>query len=130
MTADPAPIESVVQDEEMVRIMCAAVDAGDAQLFGSFFSDDASYRFANQEPIRGRAAVIAATAGAAAALPWVRHTIDQIARVDDQLFCRFTIYTAGPDGGTLALPCVTVIEMTHGLITDYRVHMDITPALS
>ncbi|MFF1818205.1 hypothetical protein ACFVWG_12975 [Kribbella sp. NPDC058245] len=30
----------------------------------------------------------------------------------------------------LALPCVTVIQFHAGEITDYRVHMDITPALA
>lgn len=113
----------------MVRAMCAAVDAGDAEAFASWFADDATYVFANAEPLTGRAAITAATAGAAGALPWVRHTVEQVAEVGDQLFCRFTIETAAPDGTPLALPCVTVIRLAGDRITDYRVHMDLTPAL-
>ncbi|WP_312878437.1 nuclear transport factor 2 family protein [Lentzea indica] len=115
---------------DMVRLMCAAVDAGDAEAFGSWFADTASYTFGNNPPLVGRDAVMAATAGAAGALPWVRHVIDQIAEVDDQLFCRFTIETEARDGTPLALPCVTVIWMSEDKIVDYRVHMDISPAMT
>lgn len=115
----------------MVREMCAAVDAGDAESFASWFADDATYVFANGEPLTGRAAITAATAGAAGALPWVHHVVEQVAEVEaDQLFCRFTIETAAPDGTPLALPCVTVIRLAGDRVTDYRVHMDITPALA
>ncbi len=59
----------------------------------------------------------------------VRHRVDQIAPLGEQLFCRFTIQSSKPDGTELALPCVTVIELRDGLITDYAVHMGISPAL-
>lgn len=115
--------------EYMVQQMCAAVDAGDAEAFGSWFAYDAKYVFGNHEPLVGRDAIIAATADAAGALPWVRHVIDQVAEVGDQVFCRFTIETESPDGKQLALPCVTVIWMSGERIAEYRVHMDISPAL-
>jgi uncharacterized protein (TIGR02246 family) len=115
---------------EMVRAMCAAVDAGDAEAFGSWFAEDATYTFGNGETLSGRDAIVAATAGAAGALPWVRHTVDQVAAVGDQLFCRFTIETESAAGENLALPCVTVIWLDGPRIVDYRVHMDISPALA
>jgi ketosteroid isomerase-like protein len=114
--------------QEMVHAMCAAVDKGDAEAFGSWFADDATYRFGNQEILTGKSAVVAATAGAAGALPWVRHVVDQVAELGDQLFCRFTIETEAPDGTALSLPCVTVIWLADEEIVHYRVHMDITPA--
>jgi uncharacterized protein (TIGR02246 family) len=114
----------------MVREMCAAVDAGEAAAFAAWFADDATYVFANNEPLTGRAAITAATAGATAALPWVRHIVEQIAPVgEDQLFCRFTIETESPAGKPLALPCVTVIRLADQKVVDYRVHTDLTPAL-
>ncbi len=53
-----------------------------------------------------------------------------MAELGAQLFCRFTIHTQAPDGRPLALPCVTVITMAGPQIVDYRVHMDISPALA
>jgi ketosteroid isomerase-like protein len=114
----------------MVRTMCAQVDSGDAGGFARWFAVNATYAFANEPTLVGRDAIEAATAGAAAALPWVRHSIDQVVEVGDQLFCRFTIHTESPTGAALAMPCVTVIELRDAEITDYRVHMDITPALT
>lgn len=112
----------------MVTAMCAAVDRGDAEAFGAWFADDAVYRFANADELVGRAAVVAATEGAAGALPWVRHTVDQVAQVGDQLFCRFTIATEDRTGTELHLPCVTVIGIEGDAIVDYRVHLDMSPA--
>ncbi len=116
--------------ELMVHAMCTAVDAGDAESFASWFAEDATYTFANDETRKGRAAIREATAGAAGVLPWVRHSVEQVAEVGDQLFCRFTIHTEAPDGAALALPCATVIWLTDDRIVDYRVHMDITPAIA
>ncbi len=115
--------------EEMVHQMCACVDGGEAERFGSWFAEDASYRFANTDALTGRAAVVAATQGAIDSMPWVRHTVDQVAQVADQLFCRFTITTEAPDGTEVSMPCVTVIWMDGAQIVDYRVHMDLAPIL-
>ncbi|MFC5219651.1 nuclear transport factor 2 family protein [Streptomyces coerulescens] len=121
--------------DKMVRDMCAAVDAHEFERFGSYFTDTAYYRFGNSAPVHGRAAIVAATAGAVASIPPVRHHIDQIAQFGDQLFCRFTIEVALEDG-TVAMPCVTVIGLAPDSgagapkIIDYRVHMDISPALA
>jgi uncharacterized protein (TIGR02246 family) len=110
--------------------MCTQVDTGDAAGFAQWFAADATYTFANGPTLIGRAAIEAATAGAAGALPWIRHSVDQVAELGNQLFCRFTIHTEAPTGTALAMPCVTVIEFRDQEIVDYRVHMDITPALA
>jgi uncharacterized protein (TIGR02246 family) len=112
----------------MVHDMCAAVDTGQAERFGAWFAEDATYRFGNGDVLVGRDAVVAATAGAATSLPWVRHEIVQVAELGDQLFCRFVISTAAPDGTEVAMPCVTVIELAQNAVVDYRVHIDLTPA--
>jgi uncharacterized protein (TIGR02246 family) len=114
----------------MVAAMCAAVDRRDAHDFASWFADDARYRFGGNEATVGRDAVVAATEGAANSLPWVRHTVDQVAHVNDQMFCRFTISTADGSGTQVDLPCVTVIWIEDDQIVDYRVHMDLAPAFS
>lgn len=115
--------------EQMVQAMCAAVDEGDAAAFAAWFAEDATYRFGNADTLVGPGAIAEATRGARTVLPWVRHRVDQVAEIDDQLFCRFTIETEAPDGTPLALPCVTVITMAGERIGDYRVHMDLSPAL-
>lgn len=68
--------------------------------------------FGNNEPLTGRAAIIAATAGAVVALPWVRHVVDQITLAGEvQLFWPFTIEAESPEGKPLALPCGTAIRL-------------------
>ncbi len=113
----------------MVRAMCAAADAGDGPTFAAYFAETARFRFGNNEPLTGRAAIAASTTATVDAIWPVRHSVDQVAQVGPQLFCRFTIRVTKPGGAEVAMPCVTVIELHDGLITDYAVHMDITPAL-
>ena len=114
--------------DAMVHTMCRQVDAGDATGFARWFADDATYTFANAETLVGRAAVEDATAQAAQGIRGLRHEVDQVVEVGDQLFCRFTIHGLGSDDRPLALPCVTVIRLREdGSISDYRVHMDPTP---
>jgi hypothetical protein len=93
--------------EAVVRALCAAADHADADGFAFNFAENATYRFANNEPLVGRAAIAAATAGAVDAVWPVRHQVDQVAVVDARLFCRFTILVSKPDGTQLALPCGT-----------------------
>jgi hypothetical protein len=123
----PAPTQAEL--EEMVRAMCAAADAADGPAFAAYFAETARFRFGNGEPIFGRAAIAASTEGTVDAIWPVRHHVDQVARLGQQLFCRFTINVTKPDGTQIGMPCVTVIELHDGLITDYAVHMDISPAL-
>ncbi|UOZ06962.1 cupin domain-containing protein [Amycolatopsis sp. WQ 127309] len=129
---EPAPPRA----EQVVRRMCAAVDEHDFAGFGAFFAEDARYRFGSGAPVRGRAAIVAATAAAAAALPTARHRVEQVAEIGRQLFCRFVIEVETPRGA-VEMPCVTVIELATGgtgegfpEIVDYRVHMDVSPVLA
>lgn len=93
-------------NEEMVRTMCRQVDRGHSVGFASWFSETATYRFGNEEPLVGRAAVEAATANAVSSLPWLDHVVDQIATVGDQVFCRFAIEIEAPDQKPVSMPCV------------------------
>jgi uncharacterized protein (TIGR02246 family) len=112
----------------MVHTMCEQVDTGDAAGFARWFAEDASYVFGNGPALEGRAAVEEATAQAAGSIRGLRHHVDQVAEVGDQLFCRFTIHGVAADDRPVALPCVTVIWLGEdGAILDYRVHMDATP---
>jgi ketosteroid isomerase-like protein len=120
---------TVERTERMVHTMCAAADAGDGETFASFFSESAVFRFGNNEPLTGRAAIAESTAGTVSAIHPARHHVEQIAHVGSQLFCRFVIEVTKPDGVELRLPCVTVIEMSGAQIVAYQVHMDISPAL-
>lgn len=121
---------AVESRETMIRELCAAADAGDGARFASFFGEDATFRFANFDELTGRAAIAASTEATVHAIWPTRHRVEQVAEIGDQLFCRFTILVDPPGSAELALPCVTVVEVgTDGLITDYRVHMDIAPAL-
>ncbi len=127
--ATAAATPATARRDIVVRELCAAADAGDGERFGSYFSDSAYFRFGNGDPIQGRGAIAASTDATVSAVLPIHHRIDQIVHAGDQLFCRFTIEATRPDGSVLAMPCVTVIEFAGELIVDYRVHMDISPAL-
>jgi uncharacterized protein (TIGR02246 family) len=113
----------------MVEDVCAAADAADGTGFAAHFTEDATFRLGNGDVLVGRDAIAASTEATVDAIWPFRHRVDQVAEVGDQLFCRFTILVTPPEGPELDLPCVTVIRLDDGLIADYRVHMDIGPAV-
>jgi hypothetical protein len=116
--------------QAMVHTMCRQVDTGDAEGFARWFADDASYTFGNGESLVGRTAVEQATARASDAIRGLRHEVDQVVEVGEQLFCRFTIHGLAAADRPVALPCVTVIWLGEDdLVVDYRVHMDAAPLL-
>jgi ketosteroid isomerase-like protein len=110
-----------------VQVMCAALDHGDVETFMSYFADDCRFTFANQPVVAGRADVSAAVAGAAGALPGMRHEIVEVVEQGDTLIAELSISIDSAHQGRVTLPCVSVMRRDGGKIVDYRIHMDLTP---
>jgi uncharacterized protein (TIGR02246 family) len=119
------------QASAQVREMTEALDRGDADGFVGFFSEDASFRFANQERVEGRENIREAVAGALAALKGMHHTVIAVWAPDDEvILAEFAIDFTAADGAQITLPCVSVARVRDGAIFDYRINMDVAPALA
>lgn len=103
------------------------VDRRDVDEFLGWYADDASFRFANAEPARGKAAIRAALEGFYAQIIAMRHEkTGAWADAHSGAFEAIAHFTT-KDGHELALPAVSTLRVRDGLVREFRFVMDATP---
>jgi ketosteroid isomerase-like protein len=110
-----------------------AIDGGAIEEAITFFSNDITIQFANIGPLTGPAAFVDLYDQFAGMVAGVRHEIHDIWSVvesPDAAVSRATAHYTLHNGNQVSLPCSNIFRLSGGLISEYRVFMDITPALS
>ena len=105
----------------------ASIDRMDADAFAGFLTEDGSFTFGNQPPARGRAAVRDAVGGFFASIAGLKHRIDRVWRDENSVVCHGEVTYERMNGDTVTLPFADVFYMQDGLISDYRIFMDVAP---
>jgi ketosteroid isomerase-like protein len=88
-----------------------AVDHKDAAGFAAAFVEDATLRFANNEPIVGRANIEAAIAGFFQAMQSLKHSPGRTTATGNLLFLEAVVTYLRHDGKSVSVPAMTVFEM-------------------
>jgi ketosteroid isomerase-like protein len=120
----------VTRDEDTVRQLLAAVDAGDTPRALGLLTDDVHFRFGSAEPTVGRDGVAANAAALRTTIAGLSHELDTIWAVDEPdpaVICETAVTYERHDGSRLTLPCLNVFRLREGRIADYRIYMDINP---
>ena len=104
-------------DTHWTAALYDAIDAKDTRRFLAFLTETAQFRYANNPPAIGHAAIGAAVDGFFAS-NWepAGHLISQ-----------GTVTYTRHDGGTVTLPFVNVFTLRGGMIQDYLIYVDATP---
>lgn len=118
-------------DETTVRRMMAAVDEMNTEAFTSGFTEDASFRYANNEPVVGRQAIGEAVEAFWAMLGGLRHDIIGVWRGEWEhgevfSFEAVVVYTR-KDGSTVGIPATSTLRMEGNLVKDWRIFQDLAP---
>jgi ketosteroid isomerase-like protein len=125
--------EDVTAHQRAITAVLAAIDAGDLAAATRQLCDDVTILFGNLEPLVGAAMFTQLFQQFASSLRAVRHEIHDIwpaANDPDVLIATLTAHYTRTDGRRVSLPCCNVFRMRGGLIAEYRVYMDISPALT
>jgi hypothetical protein len=104
-----------------------AIDAKDSRRFLSFLTENAQFRFGNNPPAIGHAAIGAAVDGFFASIRSSRHDILNNWAPPGHLVSQGMVTYIRHDGGTLTLPFVNVFNMGGNLVQDYLIYIDATP---
>ena len=123
----------LVPEREAIGPLFAATDQGDLAGVASYLHDDVVVVLGNREPIRGAEAYAELYGQVAGMLAGLRHEILDIwsaAEEPSVWVVRMTVHYTRADGHTVSLPCCNVLRFTHGLVSDYRVFMDMTPVFA
>lgn len=105
-----------------------SVDEQDANAFGSFLADDAMFPIGNQPPVQGKPAIVAGLKQFWTTYSGEEHILHTILGTDTCFALEATNVFNRLDGKQVALPAVAITERNeHGLVTSFRVFIDIAP---
>jgi len=105
----------------------ASIDAMDTERFLSFIAEDATFRFGSAQPVQGHAAIRAAVESFFASFAALRHVLQKQLADGNTVVCEGEVTYTRHNGSTITLPFANVFEVDNGLISLYRVYIDIGP---
>lgn len=117
----------VVSPKDLVRGVFAALDAKDSAAVTARMTDDVRMRLGNADLVEGKAKLREATAAFVASINAIRHEITSMWSVDDVVIAEMDVHYERLDGRKVTLPVCNVFRVRDGLVSDYRVYLDIGP---
>ena len=105
-----------------------AIDTTDVDGFMTWLTDDCSFIYGSNEPVRGAEAVRAMVDGFLSSFDAVKHEVDSSWEADGAAITEGTVTYTKDDGGSTKLPFCNVFHLADdGRIREYRVYIDPTP---
>ena len=117
----------VVSPKDLVRGVFAALDAQDPAAVTARMTDDVRMRLGNADLVEGKAKSRESTAAFVASITAIRHEITSMWSVDDVVIAEMDVHYERLDGRKVTLPVCNVFRVRDGLVSDYRVYLDIGP---
>jgi len=109
-----------------VQTLFRALDAFDADTFASFLTDDATFVFANAEPVRGRQTIRDYVAQFFTSIAAIRHDLIETWTVPDAVISRGTVIYTRHGGTQLKVPFANVFKLRNERIQEYLIYVDNT----
>lgn len=105
----------------------AAFDAKDIEALSALVTDDVRLQLGNSDVVAGDDAFRAGLQAFFDSVRSFRHGVTDVWHDGDVLIAEIQVQYTRLDGGELTLPCCNVFRLRDGLVSDYRVYMDINP---
>jgi ketosteroid isomerase-like protein len=116
--------------ERVVRMLLAAIDAGDQDTADSLIAEDVCFRFASHPRVSGKREFIAGRGALRDSIRGFRHEIVWLGEVGvDAVIVEMNVVYTLLDGSSVTVPCCDTFRLRDGLIADYRIYIDISPVL-
>jgi ketosteroid isomerase-like protein len=114
-------------DANYVRAYFAEVDRMDPDGLLAWYTDDASFRFANAPAATGKTAIAKLLSGFYGTIRSMHHKPLAIWIDANSGAMEASVYFELPDGRAVELPAVSVLRVRDGLVYDFRFVMDAAP---
>ena len=105
----------------------ADIDAFDPDKFVAHLTPDATFRFANADPVTGRAAVKEAVAGFFSSIAGLTHHILNVYEVGDIVIAQIDVEYRRQDGKSVTVPNADVLVFDGDLVRDWQIYIDVAP---
>src|SRR3990170_1909476 len=100
------------------------LDESDANGFAEYLAEDASFKFGNAEPVKGKGNIRNAVAAFFSSIDGLRHKLLGTWQVDDMVFIKGEVTYTRKDKRTLTVPFFNVFKMDSELIREYLIYID------
>jgi ketosteroid isomerase-like protein len=110
-----------------VAAIFADIDAFDPDKFVAHLTPDATFRFANADPVTGRAAVKEAVAGFFSSIAGLTHHILNVYEVGDIAIAQIDVEYRRHDGKSVTVPNADILVFDGDLVRDWQIYIDVTP---
>lgn len=120
----------VLSPSEQIRDVFAALDSKDVAALAAHVSDDIRVTMGNADPVEGKPSFVQTAEAFVESLASIRHEIRSLWTVDGVVIAELWVHYGRLDGQHLTLPCCNVFRVRDGLVTDYRVYIDIAPVFA
>lgn len=116
----------VIDDVNFMRLF-ASIDAMDTESFLSFIAEDATFRFGSAPAVKGHAEIGAGVGGFFTTIAALQHDVQRTVVDGNAVVCEGEVTYTRHDGSKITLPFVNVFEVAGGLISLYRIYIDVGP---
>jgi ketosteroid isomerase-like protein len=110
-----------------VAAIFADIDAFDPDKFVAHLTPEATFRFANADPVTGRAAVKEAVAGFFSSIAGLTHHILNVYEVGDIVIAQIDVEYRRQDGKSVTVPNADVLVFDGDLVRDWQIYIDVAP---
>ena len=108
----------------------ASIDAMDTESFVGFVAEDCTFRFGSSPAVAGRDGIRASVNEFFSMFAALRHDLTRIVADDNSVVCEGDVTYTRHDGSRITLPFCNVFETDAGLITLYRIYIDMGPVFA
>ena len=99
----------------------------DTEGFVGFLTEDCVFRFGSAPPVTGRDGIGAAVGNFFSMIAGLQHDLQRVVADGDAIVCEGEVTYTRHDGSEITLPFCNVFEAEGGLISVYRIYIDIGP---
>lgn len=105
----------------------ADIDAFEPSKFVAHLTPDATFRFANAEPVTGRAAIEEAVTAFFATIDGLTHYIRNVYEFGDTVITQIDVEYRRKDGKTVTVPNADILIYDGDLVRDWQIYIDVSP---
>ena len=107
-----------------------SIDAMDAEGFVGFVASDATFRFGSSPPVTGRSAIQQTVENFFSMFAGLSHDLHRVIVDGDAAVCEGEVTYTKHDGSNITLPFANIFEIEAGLISTYRIYIDMGPVFA
>ncbi|HEY2284963.1 MAG TPA: nuclear transport factor 2 family protein [Streptosporangiaceae bacterium] len=105
----------------------ADIDAFDPERFVAHLTPDAKFRFANADPVTGRAAIAEAVGGFFSTIDGLKHHIRNVWEIGDTVIAQIDVEYLRKDGTSVITPNADILIFDGDLVRDWQIYIDVAP---